>query len=166
MSSSHVASDARRTGVSLGPALRRAWVGYHRRLDQRMSEAGFGQRGFPDGRVLRMCRDTETTISDIGRELGITRQGASKIVANLRERRYVRLRSSQKDGRERIVQLTPRALDYLATQRTAVRAIDRELRTQLGDEVMAAAHQLLDALGAHEETRMRDYLRTMGIREV
>ena len=166
MSASHSTPDVQRRGASLGPALRRAWVGYQRRLDQAMTEAGFGDRGFPDGRVLRMCRDAETTISDIGRELGITRQGAGKIVANLRDRRYVTLRSSPVDGRERIVQLTPRALEYLAAQRRATRAINRELRTQLGDEVLAAAHQLLDALGAHGETRMRDYLRTMGIREV
>ena len=41
--------------MRLGAALRRAWVGYQRRLDQEIATAGFADRGFPDGRVLRMC---------------------------------------------------------------------------------------------------------------
>ena len=91
----------------LGPALRRAWVGYQRRLDQEMAAAGFADRAFPDGRVLRMCSGPEeTTVSEIGRELGITRQGASKIVGGLREGRYVTVGPSATDGRERIVTLT------------------------------------------------------------
>ena len=39
--------------VGLGAALRQAWVGYHRRLDEAMAAAGFDDHGFPDGRVLR-----------------------------------------------------------------------------------------------------------------
>ncbi len=59
-----------------------AWVGYRRRLDEEMREAGLGDHGFPGGRVLRICsQSADTTISQIGRELQITRQGASKIVA-------------------------------------------------------------------------------------
>ena len=47
-----------------------------------MAEAGFGERKFPDGRVLRVCSGRAgSTISAIGRELGITRQGASKVVS-------------------------------------------------------------------------------------
>jgi len=152
--------------VGLGPALRRAWVGYQRRLDEAMAAAGFGDRAFPDGRVLRMCKDAETTISDIGRELGITRQGASKIVANLRKRRYVTIHSSSGDAREKIVRLTARAHEYLATQTRAARAIERQLRTKIGREAFDSLYALLDSLGAGEDLRMRDYLRTMGVREI
>ena len=73
--------------VGLGPALRRAWVGYQRRLDRAMADAGFDERRFPDGRVLRLCsRPAGSTISSIGRELGITRQGAGKVVSHLHDR--------------------------------------------------------------------------------
>src|SRR5581483_4785604 len=68
-------------------------------------------------RVLRMCRDNPTTISRIGRELGITRQGAHKIVVSLRARRYVKVRTSPTNRSEKIVELTPRAHEYLATRR-------------------------------------------------
>jgi len=129
-------------------------------MDDELAAAGFGERRFPDGRVLRICsRSAEATISQIGRELGITRQGASKIIANLRDRQYVTLTPSAEDGREKIVTLTPRAVEYLAAQRKAARAIERQLRVEIGAEAFDSLHLLLEALGGDEQPRMRDYLR-------
>ena len=164
--SARMATEHREDQVGLGPALRRAWVGYQRQLDEAMSAAGFGDRAFPDGRVLRMCQDAETTISEIGRELGITRQGASKIVAGLRKRRYVTIRTSSANAREKIVQLTARAIDYLAAQKRAAQSIERRLRAKIGRERIESLYAALEALGGAEEMRMRDYLRTMGVREM
>jgi DNA-binding MarR family transcriptional regulator len=148
--------------VRLGPALRRAWVGYQRRVDEKMTAAGFADRGFPDGRVLRMCSGgAATTVSQIGKELGITRQGASKIVAGLQDRRYVTLSPSPTDGREKIVKLTSRAVEYLATQRKAARAIERHLRAELGPESLANLFRLADVLGGDDDLRMSNYLRRM-----
>lgn len=149
------------TKVGLGGALRQAWVGYRRRLDGELAAAGFGDHGFPDGRVLRICsRADETTISQIGRELGITRQGASKIVASLAERDYVTMAVSSSDRREKIVTLTPRATDYLAAHRRAARQIEQELRTQIGDDAFNSLRALLGAFGGDEQPRMSDYLRS------
>jgi len=149
--------------ASLGAQLRRAWVGYQRRLDTAMAAAGFDDRRLPDARILRVCaHPAEATISDIGRELGITRQGASKIVASLRDRRYVTVVDSPTSGREKIVKLTPRALDYLAARRKAVQHIDRRLRREVGDESFAALGLLVEALSGGEDLRMRDYLQQMG----
>ncbi len=145
--------------ASLGPALRRAWVGYQRRVDEAMAVAGYDDRGFPDGRILRMCRDAERTISHIGRELGVTRQAAGKAVGILRDRGYVSVDPSPTSGREKVVGLTPKAEAYLIAQGTAMRRIERELRSQLGDDGFAQLFRLLDALGADEEPRLRDYLR-------
>jgi DNA-binding MarR family transcriptional regulator len=146
---------------ALGPSLRRAWVGYQRRLDQEMAAAGFPDRGVPDGRVLRLCtRSDEVTASQIGRELGITRQGAGKIVADLRSRGYVTLGPSSSDGRQKVIMLTPRARDYLATQRAAARRIEQELTEQLGADAFENLFTLLEALGGDDDQlRMRDYLR-------
>jgi DNA-binding MarR family transcriptional regulator len=102
MRSTEDGATARRTErPNLGPALRRAWVAYQRRLDEAMAAAGFEDRGFPDGRVLRMCRrDAALTISQIGRELGITRQAAGKAVGSMRDRGYVSVDPSPTSGRE------------------------------------------------------------------
>jgi DNA-binding MarR family transcriptional regulator len=149
--------------MGVGAALRQAWVGYRRRLDEELAAAGFGDHGFPDGRVLRICSTSaDATISQIGRELGITRQGASKIVASLRDRRYVRLINSPTDAREKIVRLTPRATEYLAAHRTAARGIERQLRAEVGAEAFDGLYLLLDALGGDEQLRLSDYLRRRG----
>jgi DNA-binding MarR family transcriptional regulator len=151
--------------VGLGPALRRAWIGYQRRLDKAMADAGFNERRFPDGRVLRLCSEPAgSTISNIGRELGMTRQGASKLVSHLQERRYVSVADSATSRREKAVTLTALGSQYLSAQRSAVRTIEDELRaelggTELGDKAFGVLYRLLDALDDGDETRMRTYLR-------
>ena len=152
-------SSTRPSSVGLGRALRRAWVGYQRRLDTAMAEAGFGERKFPDGRVLRLCSvQAGSTISAVGRELGISRQGASKVVGHLRDRGYVAVADSATSKREKSVVLTSRGIDYLRVQRAAARAIEDELRDALGGEEFSGLFTLLDALDNGEEERMRTYL--------
>lgn len=152
--------------VGLGPGLRRAWIGYQRLVDDAMAAAGFDDRGFPDGRVLRMCtRSDQITISQIGRDLGITRQRASKIVAGLRDRGYLTVTPSPTSGREKVLTTTPRAHEYLAAQRKAVRNIERQVRDELGPDAFTALRQLVELLTGNENPRLRDYLRTMGIHE-
>ena len=146
--------------VGLGPALRRAWVGYHRRLDEAMAAAGFVDRGFPDGRVLRICAASpDVTIAQIGRELGITRQGAAKVVGKLRDLGYLEVSDSTVSGREKVVRLTPRAADYLAAHRQSARGIERQLREELGESAFDGLQLLLAALGGDDQPPLRDYLR-------
>ena len=151
--------------VGLGPALRRAWIGYQRRLDIAMADAGFDERRFPDGRVLRLCSDPAgSTISNIGRELGITRQGAGKVVSHLQDRGYVSVADSPTSGREKAVTLTVSGTRYLEAQRNAVRTIESQLRKELGEEPLRAVHRLLDVLDPGDDVRMRTYLsRTTGL---
>jgi len=124
-----------------------------------MAEAGFGERKFPDGRVLRVCSvEGGSTIAAIGRELGITRQGASKVVAHLRDRGYVLVADSTTSKREKSVVLTPLGVDYLAHQSAVVQAVEDELRAELGDAALAALDALLVELDAGKGVRLREYL--------
>jgi DNA-binding MarR family transcriptional regulator len=157
-SGKHIGSQ--RESMCLGPALRRAWIGYQLRLDGAMAAAGFGERRFPDGRVLRLCSNPAgSTISAVGREIGITRQGAAKVVAHLSDRGYVSVADSASSGREKSVTVTARGMEYLKAQRSAAEGIEVELRSQLGAAGFSALNALLDALGGQgEQIRMRDYL--------
>ena len=152
--------DAGKGSLALGGALRRAWVGYQRLLDAEMAKAGFDDRRFPDGRVLRLCaREQSVTASRIGRELGITRQGAGKIVKSLRDRGYVTLGPPSGDGREKALLLTGRAYGYLAAQHAAARRIENTALEQIGDEAFTGLVALLALLGVDEQQpRLRDYL--------
>ena len=154
-------SGGRAPGRSLsGSALRRAWVGYRRRLDAELADAGFADFRLPDGRVLRLCAASPTvTSSQIGRELGISRQAAGKLVASLNDRGYVTLEPSSSDGREKIIRPTPRAIDLLRAHRTAARGVEERLRSQFGPDRVDDVRQVLAALGGEEQPRMRDYLR-------
>ena len=69
------------------------------------------------------------------------------------------------EPREKTVSITPRAIAYLDTQRTAARRIERRLRREVGDAAYDALTSLLDALGGADQPPMRDYLRRMGVRE-
>lgn len=151
---------SQKESIGLGPALRRGWIGYQVRLDEAMAAAGFGERRFPDGRVLRVCSNPAgSTISAIGREIGITRQGAAKVVAHLSDRGYVSVANSASSGREKSVTVTPRGIKYLEAQRSAAQRIEVELRSALGATGFSALRTLLDALGGKgEQIRMRDYL--------
>lgn len=147
------------SAIGLGPALRRAWLGYQHLLDIAMADAGFGERRFPDGRVLRLCSDQGSTISAIGRELGITRQGASKVVGQLLDRGYVLVAESAISRREKSVTLTDLGANYLREQRVAARAIEEKLRAQLGESAFSALTTLIDTLDQGEQPRMNTYLR-------
>lgn len=154
------ASGAPSASLGLGSALRRAWIGYQLLMDRAMAEAGFGERRFPDGRVLRICSGVAgTTVSAIGREIGVTRQGATKVVADLRDRGFVAVADSTTSKREKSVVLTPRGVDYLALQGAAARSIEDQLRDELGESAFSALSTLLDTLDAGEDVRLRAYLR-------
>lgn len=88
----------------------------------------------------------------------MTRQGASKIVAGLLARRYVTLTASPTDGREKIVRLAPRAVEYLAAHRRTARKIERRMRAEIGADAFDGLCMLLDALAGDDQLRMRDYL--------
>jgi DNA-binding MarR family transcriptional regulator len=138
-------------------ALRRALGGYRRQMDAQLATAGFAGRQFPAGRVLRMCAGPGvTTISDVGRELGITRQGASKIVAALREQGYLSVTPSQDDGREKILTLTPRAIEALLAAYRAAATIEKRVREEVGDEGMEQFFRVLDVVADGEPAQPED----------
>jgi DNA-binding MarR family transcriptional regulator len=142
------APDARPPGqAALARALRSAITGYWRLVGTELAAAGFADRRFPEGRVLVMCAAPgDITISDVGRRLGITRQGAGKIVARLREDGYLNVSASATDGREKVLSLTPRAKRFLATLQEAGRSVEAKLRAQIGADGLDQLFRTLDLL--------------------
>jgi len=76
----------------------------------------------------------------------------------LRQRGYLTLAPSPDDGREKIVTVTDRAIEFLDARRKAVEKIDRQLRKEAGEEAFDGLERILTALGGDGETRLADYL--------
>ncbi|WP_411136589.1 MarR family winged helix-turn-helix transcriptional regulator [Streptomyces sp. C10] len=132
---------------TLGPQLVRSWIGYRRRVERKLASSGFTDRPLPDGMILRLCVANEgLTVSRIGREMQISRQGASKLVADLCERGFLSLEKSPGDGREKIVRPTSDAIAFLQAFHEARRAVDEEIREHLGDEAVRALASLTELL--------------------
>lgn len=135
--------------AALARALRGALTGYWRLVGAELAAAGFADRRFPEGRVLVQCAAPgDTTISDVGRRLGITRQGAGKIVTRLREDGYLNVSASATDGREKVLSLTPRAEQFLAALAQASRTAQAKLREQIGADGLEQLFRTLDLLAA------------------
>jgi DNA-binding MarR family transcriptional regulator len=81
-------------------------------------------------------------------------------VAALRDRGYVVLTAASHDAREKIIELTPLARDYLAAQRAAARSVAEAVEQQVGPAAFEGFTAVMDALGAGaDQPRMGDYLR-------
>ena len=147
MTASNAPDAPPRGQAALARALRRALTGYWRLVGTELAAAGFAERRFPEGRVLVQCAAPgDTTISDVGRRLGITRQGAGKIVTRLREDGYLTVSASATDGREKVLSLTPRAEQFLAALAEASRCAQAKLREQIGADGLEQLFRTLDLL--------------------
>src|ERR1700759_2195027 len=99
--------------TDLGQALRMAWWSYVHRIDAEMESAGYPERRFAMNYVFALyAQPGPMTISEMGRQFDVSRQAASKIVAELRRDGYVRTAPSSTDQREKVIELTPKAVDH------------------------------------------------------
>ena len=87
------------------------------------------------------------TISDIGRQFDVSRQAASKIVAELRERGYMQVTASTTDQREKVVELTPKAIEHVTARLRAAGELDRAIRERIGDAGLDELYKVLEAVG-------------------
>jgi DNA-binding MarR family transcriptional regulator len=143
-----VGSGYRSPQTDLGQALRIAWWSYVHRVDAEMESAGFPERRSAMNYVFALyAQPGPMTISEMGRQFDVTRQAASKIVADLRERGYVETVSSATDQREKTVELTPKAIEHVAARLQAAARLDQEIRRRVGDAGLDALYKVLEAIG-------------------
>ncbi|MGI8857690.1 MAG: MarR family winged helix-turn-helix transcriptional regulator [Thermomicrobiales bacterium] len=105
--------------------------------------AGFGDVRPAHGYVFQHLIAGPVRITELARKLGMTAQGASKLVIELERLGYVIRRGDPSDQRNRLVSLTERGWAVIEAGRAARADINAELRGLLGDP---AADQLLITL--------------------
>jgi DNA-binding MarR family transcriptional regulator len=135
--------------TDLGTALRIAWWSYVRRVDLEMEAAGFPERSNSMNYVFALyAQPGPISISEMGRLFDISRQAASKVVAELRQRGYVQTTPSAVDQREKVVELTGKAIDFVTERLRGAANLDQSIRARLGP---AGFDKLTDALRAVAE---------------
>jgi DNA-binding MarR family transcriptional regulator len=118
-------------------------------IQRRLAADGHADLRFADGFVFQHLVEGPVTIRALAERLGVSQQAASKAVADLERRGYVKRTADPDDGRARPVALTARGDDAIASARRHRAALAAELAEQLGSRrVDAARRLLLDAVAA------------------
>jgi DNA-binding MarR family transcriptional regulator len=120
---------------------RERWI---RAMAQRLSVLGFEGYRRSDPLVMRSLRGGEVPLGSLAVTLGLTRQGARKVVSGLVERGYARVVPSTSDSRRRIVALTPEGRDYLRAVVATLRALNDEVVANVDADQLAAAYSVLE----------------------
>lgn len=139
------ATDRTDFGLLLAQALNRYVAHLHRRL---------GAEGFADlrptfGLPLRALRARPRSLTELARELGVTKQAAAKVVGELEQRRLVRREPSPADGRATLLRLSRRGQALVAAAIEIGDAVERDLAAELGADAAAGLRAGLERL-AHD----------------
>lgn len=110
---------------------------------RRIADAGHPELRPAHGYVFQHLMGGPVRVSELGEKLGMTAQGASKLVIELERLGYVERRGDPGDGRNRYVALTAKGEAGIEAGRAARAAVTAELRAVLGE---SAADQMVMGL--------------------
>ena len=142
--------EQRDFGIVLG----QAYVRFVDELHAHLAGGGFGDLGRSYGQVFRTLDAGPATVTSIARGLGITIQGASKLVQEMVERGYVVREPDPDDARAKLLRLGPRGEGALRAARTFHRAFERKLIRQIGAERATVVREVLAVLADDEDVAL------------
>lgn len=132
------------------PALGRALTLALRRLvddmHDRLAAEGFDDLRPAFGYVLNAAATSTMNATDIATLLGMTKQGAAKLLAEMQAAGYILRRDSHSDGRVRAVELTERGRQALTAAARAQRAIEQHWSDLSSRRDTQAMRRVLDAV--------------------
>ncbi len=125
------------TRPMIGALLRRASEATHRELFDRLHAAGFDDLrwahfalfGFPG---LHGLRPTE-----LAERVGMSKQGLNALLNELDDFGYLTRRVAARDGRHRVLELTPRGLEFAAAMKQILDEIEAEIADRIGSRHLA-----------------------------
>ncbi len=113
-------------------------------------------KGFNDVREGHGCVfgfiDLEhgSRLTDLAERAGLTKQAVGEAVAELERLGYIERVPDPKDGRAKIIKLTPRGLEACLTGRRIFAQIEREWAEQLGEELIAGLREAAERIASAE----------------
>jgi len=128
-------------------------------VQRRIAADGLDDLRMADGVVFQHLVPGPQPIGELAARMGVSQQAASKSVADLERRGYVRREADPADGRTRRAALTARGEAAIAAGRRHRAAVEAELAERLGAERVEASRRalldVLDALGGTAAVRSR-----------
>jgi DNA-binding MarR family transcriptional regulator len=128
-------------------------------VQRRIAADGLEDLRMADGLVFQHLVPGPLAIGELAERLGVSQQAASKSVADLERRGYVRREADPADGRARHAALTGRGEAAIAAGRRHRAAVEAELAQRLGAERVDGARQTLvealELLGGGAAVRSR-----------
>lgn len=127
----------------MGMAFRSAMDVVHARL----AEQGYGDVRPAHGYVFQLLSHTRgSTAVEIGAHLGVTKQGATQLLAELEKRGYVRREPHPTDRRAKIVTLTERGWACIGEVVAQWRAIEAEWAELVGEDEVSRMNAHLERI--------------------
>ncbi len=117
----------------LGLAFQVVLAEFVRRLD----EKGYAELRPMHGIIFQELKNGGRTSTELAKRLGMTKQAVGQIVTDLEGNGYVQRKEHPNGGRWRLVVLTDKALDHLATAGPVLYQLEAELAAQLDDAHLA-----------------------------
>jgi len=142
-----------RQGHDLGILLALAYQRFVEELHAELATTGVSEVGRSDGYVFRALDEGPLTVSVLAGRLGVSKQGAAQIVADMEARGLVRRRPDPTDGRARLLELTDRGRGVLETARRFHRAFEQRLVAELGAGPVAGLVGTLEHVAGEETLR-------------
>lgn len=123
--------------------------------------AELSERGHPDARpihgfALQAIGREGTTVSELGRRLGVSKQAAAKTAASLESIGYVRRVADPRDARATQLIHTPRGAEMLALSAEIFERLRADWVRQLGEARVAALEDDLESVVAGKGARLGD----------
>lgn len=136
------------SSVDYGILLGLAFQTFSDELRLELAANGFDDLGNVYGVVFRALDREPVQLSELAERLGMTAQGASKIINEMEARKYVERRPDPEDGRAKRLCLGSRGRAALACARKFHAAYERRLCAELGARNVALVRRVLAAMVA------------------
>ena len=134
--------------IDFGVLLNVAFGLFKRDLHRHLASRGFDDLGPSFGYVFRLLHREAHNLQGVAAALGITAQGALKIVNDMVEKGYVERRDDPDDGRVKWLELTDRARAAMAQAARFHQQYERNLARRLGEAQVGALRTVLEDMHA------------------
>ena len=137
--------------TDFGILLHQGYAAFKAGMQEHMGSAGFGDLGNSFGYVFRLLEAEPRNLRQVAEALGMTPQGALKIIDDMVAKGYVVREADPGDGRVTLLRLTRRAAAALTEARRYHRSFEQGLARRMGARRAASLRAMLEELVPEED---------------